>query len=446
MNEDKNLGLLIAKPKSSDYVFGGLTSIKTLREVADWAIYIPSFEKQYSSKTDFLICATMSGIDHSVVSQLNYLLFTKQLSSEALNFFHNNNYIVDGVFSLSSRFNAKLNGTDIIKGNSLPAVAENARKVGFVPESVWPTSEDMTWDEFYSSVPQNIIDLGKKALWFIKLEYQWILDRGDIPLALKSGPVQIGIALCPGYSAHQTVLKCSNKSPSHAVMNFKQDDADNWIILDHYAPSLKILASDYELPYNLHYLVSPKGICLRKTMWGDNVFKLQKDLNVLGYKLEEDSFLGPKTESAIKDFQNKNKLVADGIAGEKTLKKIKELLPILSSLVNAIIKVESGGDDHAVGDKNLIQKAYGALQIRQPLVDDVNRLFHTKYKSIDCLGNRKLSLWLFDRYMEIYGKDKTDEQKSRLWNGGPSGLNIPHNNAKIEKMLQEYWQKVKKFI
>ena len=45
----------------------------------------------------------------------------------------------------------------------------------------------------------------------------------------------------------------------------------------------------------------------------------QARLNLLGYALTVDGKQGPKTTAAIKDFQQKNKLKADGIAGPATL-------------------------------------------------------------------------------------------------------------------------------
>ncbi len=49
---------------------------------------------------------------------------------------------------------------------------------------------------------------------------------------------------------------------------------------------------------------------------------VQIALNELGYGLVPDGVDGPKTQSAIKNFQSKNRLVADGIIGPKTLKAL----------------------------------------------------------------------------------------------------------------------------
>jgi len=118
------------------------------------------------------------------------------------------------------------------------------------------------------------------------------------------------------------------------------------------------------------------------------------------------------------------------------------------TLIDALVKVESSGNDNAVGDKTLKHPAYGALQIRQPLVDDVNRVFKTTYKSKDCLGNRELSLWLFKKYFEIYKHNKSDEQKARAWNGGGNWQKIYGKKGyeKYTKNLDIYWEKVKKLL
>ncbi len=51
---------------------------------------------------------------------------------------------------------------------------------------------------------------------------------------------------------------------------------------------------------------------------GEEVKKLQKELNKYGYKLDVDGQFGSKTQSAVKDYQKKNNLSVDGIVGENT--------------------------------------------------------------------------------------------------------------------------------
>ena len=111
-------------------------------------------------------------------------------------------------------------------------------------------------------------------------------------------------------------------------------------------------------------------------------------------------------------------------------------------LLQAIIAVESHGDDRALGDTNMRNKAHGCLQVRQHCVDDVNETFGTSFRAEQCLGNRALSIWIFERYMERYataerlGHEPTDEDRARIWNGGPNGW---RRNGTLA-----YWAKVKK--
>ena len=51
---------------------------------------------------------------------------------------------------------------------------------------------------------------------------------------------------------------------------------------------------------------------------GSDVTELQKLLNKNGYTLDEDGKFGPKTQTAVKDYQKKNSLAVDGIVGNNT--------------------------------------------------------------------------------------------------------------------------------
>ena len=51
---------------------------------------------------------------------------------------------------------------------------------------------------------------------------------------------------------------------------------------------------------------------------GSEVTELQKLLNQNGYSLDEDGNFGPKTQAAVKDYQQKNNLSVDGIVGTNT--------------------------------------------------------------------------------------------------------------------------------
>lgn len=132
-------------------------------------------------------------------------------------------------------------------------------------------------------------------------------------------------------------------------------------------------------------------------------------------------------------------------ASDKLRLKIDKLLPRLEW-------VESKRNDQAIGDKHLAHKAYGRLQIRQPYLDDVNRIAGASV--LAKWGKVKLELcdmhdpakarWAATVYLEYYAKHferktgmrATDEVIARIHNGGVMGW----RNTKTVA----YWKRVQK--
>lgn len=65
---------------------------------------------------------------------------------------------------------------------------------------------------------------------------------------------------------------------------------------------------------------------LKQGSSGGSVKWLQLMLGYAGYKLTADGKYGPGTKLAVKDFQRKCGLTVDGVAGTKTIAKLKEVL------------------------------------------------------------------------------------------------------------------------
>tara|TARA_R110000824_G_scaffold19930_2_gene76150 strand:+ start:163 stop:810 length:648 start_codon:yes stop_codon:yes gene_type:complete len=103
-------------------------------------------------------------------------------------------------------------------------------------------------------------------------------------------------------------------------------------------------------------------------------------------------------------------------------------------LLNALIFVESSGNDSAY---NASEDAVGCLQIRQCMVNDVNRILKrqgkTKRFHYEDRWCRIKSVEIFDIVCKHYGWN-TAEEIARCWNGGPRGINNPATAG--------YWNKV----
>jgi len=105
-------------------------------------------------------------------------------------------------------------------------------------------------------------------------------------------------------------------------------------------------------------------------------------------------------------------------------------------LLSSIIHVESRGNDSAY---NASEDAVGCLQIRQCMVNDVNRILKRQGKTkrfyYEDRWCRIKSVEIFNIVCKYYGWN-TAEEIARCWNGGPRGMNYQSTSA--------YWKKVQK--
>ena len=88
----------------------------------------------------------------------------------------------------------------------------------------------------------------------------------------------------------------------------------------------------YVLRYgNSNAIATPTAVTSSSNLYkkgssGTKVKEIQQQLNKIGqYGLKEDGEFGSLTEAAVIDFQTKNNLQVDGIVGQQTLKKLKDL-------------------------------------------------------------------------------------------------------------------------
>ena len=111
-------------------------------------------------------------------------------------------------------------------------------------------------------------------------------------------------------------------------------------------------------------------------------------------------------------------------------------------LLEAMIQVESRGNETCVGDKHLGRPSIGVLQIRPIMVREVNRILRKhkikKKYSLDDRYNREYSIEMFYIWRFYHHPNASDEVIARCWNGGPKGWK--------RKSTKHYWNKVKKEI
>tara|TARA_R110002074_G_scaffold169177_1_gene330846 strand:- start:2405 stop:2968 length:564 start_codon:yes stop_codon:yes gene_type:complete len=108
------------------------------------------------------------------------------------------------------------------------------------------------------------------------------------------------------------------------------------------------------------------------------------------------------------------------------------------SILSSIMFVESSYNDLAYNSR---EDAVGCLQIRQCMVDDINRILRRKGSyhtyTMNDRWDRDKSIEMFTIYCDHYNLN-TAEAVARCWNGGPRGIDNPATVG--------YWNKVKNNI
>lgn len=112
----------------------------------------------------------------------------------------------------------------------------------------------------------------------------------------------------------------------------------------------------------------------------------------------------------------------------------------LNLMFEVLSKAESNNNRFAVGDNG---KAYGIVQIHKICVDDVNRLYGTNYKHKEMFdktcAKEVFVLYLqagINKYLKRNGREPTESQVVRMWNGG---IYRGHIRNSTKKYLKRYY-------
>ena len=134
----------------------------------DWSASLPAFDNQSSPSThsDAEDCISQSAVH--CIEIMEFALTGKRVR-------------------YSPRALGKLSGTTP-QGNSIQTVFATIQKYGLIPYDLWPDLETFTWADYYTDIPQNVIDAGKDFLSRFNVELK---DTADLAKA----PVWIGMNL-----------------------------------------------------------------------------------------------------------------------------------------------------------------------------------------------------------------------------------------------------------
>lgn len=228
MGEEINYGVILGQ-RPEDWVAGAIGALpyEVRLPSGQWKPHLPTAEKQ-RNLLETMACVSFSACNCIETQE-------KHQTGKEVNY--------------SDRWIAKMSGTTQ-NGNYLYKVGDTIRNYGMVLESDYPSTTNMTWDQYYADIPpaklEELKAKGKKWLekWDVKTEFIegaglgiWHTIKEDLIKHLKHAPLQVVI-------------------PGHAVMNFYCEADVNYF--DTYKPfEKKTPYTNIQTAYK--YVLTPKG-------------------------------------------------------------------------------------------------------------------------------------------------------------------------------------------
>jgi len=249
-NNMENFGVLQGNElelRPEIWLCGGSTGIIDDITVNDWTPYLPENERQSRYNLDSMGCVSFSACN-TLETLFNYYYINDLLSVEDRVWLKEKGYIVNGKINFSDRFIAKMSGTTE-NGNYFYIVGDTIRKSGLVPESSWGWNEPFNWDQYYSEVSEEVVDLGLQFAERFKINYEFVSKNDLISEALTHSPLQVGVYAWANENGEYVFPE--GKSANHGVENFKV-----WDIFDTYDPFIKKLKEGYHYGSVVKYKVT----------------------------------------------------------------------------------------------------------------------------------------------------------------------------------------------
>lgn len=280
----KNRGVRQGK-RATDYVAGVNSPLAYQVILADgnWKPYTPTPEKQFGVLGDKMNCVTQS-YNNQCEIRLTYLISAGKLPERHLKFLQENGYMDEnGKVNFNDRISATLNETTR-QGNWLYKVADKANEYGLFPETILPSDENLSWEDYYNKalITPEILAVGKKFKELFELPYEWVLiTQAELIKHLKHAPLQIVF-------------------PNHDVCEIFEE-ADIVTYFDTYDPFVKTINRSY-LTSAMKVVINPIGVEMAK------FFKVQQG-SKSGIGVSEGFSLSLLFEDKAEDYAELLKLV-----------------------------------------------------------------------------------------------------------------------------------------
>jgi hypothetical protein len=203
---------------------------------------------------------------NAIETNLNYLIKLESAGqadknvAELLKLFRYFGLIKDDKCLLDTNYVAIGSGTTM-RGNSQERVADFIRHYGLVPKGTLP---DMpTWNQHYfrpgvkingNSMPQEVLDRGKKLVQFIEFNYEWVAPK-NFNSSYRFGAIQTsGHMPAP---VKNDIYQYSYNQRNHA-MQVDHETPEYKGLFDSYNPFAKKMAHNYNFGYGMLYTASLK--------------------------------------------------------------------------------------------------------------------------------------------------------------------------------------------
>jgi hypothetical protein len=189
----------------TDFVAGENSPLKfeVINPSGDWTKYLPTEEWQrdpIKPGTDKMNCVTQS-FHNCIETIMLYDRLTGRMPDTHWNWLVNNGFIdKNGKPNFNDRIAATLNDTTP-EGNWLYNVANKADDYGLFPETVLPSDESLSWNDYYNKqlITQAILNIGLESKRYFLLRFEWV-NILDLAKHIQQAPLQI---VKPGHAIEE---------------------------------------------------------------------------------------------------------------------------------------------------------------------------------------------------------------------------------------------------